>query len=260
MPVAALVALCVLLVCMFVFVFVLFARAFAHMCAPFRADRPQAGDQERLERIWSELRPLLVAGHPVPTVVLRDAPTSTSLCIPGRRPRLVIRRGLLEQPSAEALRGELGHEYSHTFKPPTATVVVVALAALLLAEFATLMITASPHAPLRAISLVISWVVTAAGTNVLILWLSRREELRADRHAARLLGSAEPVIAMLEQVQADSRALGVDADRGRLSDRLFATHPPVEARIRALSRPPEHSRAGSAPVGARPRTGSEPPQ
>jgi len=79
---------------------------------------------------------------------------------------------------------------------------------------------------------------------VLILRLSQREALRADRHAAQLLGSAAPVIAMLEQVQADCRVLGVDADRWRRSDRLLATHPPVEARIRALSRSPERSRAG----------------
>ncbi len=260
MPVAALVALGVLLVLVFVFVFVQFVRAFARMCAPFRADRPQAGDEERLERIWSELQPLLVAGHPVPTVVLRDGPTSTALCVPGMRPRLVIRRGLLEQPSAEALRGELAHEYSHTFKPSTATVVVVALAALLVAEFATLVITASPHAPLRAISLIVSWVVTAAGGHVLILWLSRREERRADRQAAQLLGSPGPMIAMLEQVRADCRALGVDADRWRRSDRLWATHPPVEVRIRALSRLPERGRVGSAPVVSRPRAGSESPQ
>ncbi len=96
------------------------------------------------------------------------------------RPQLVIRRGLLAQPSVETLRGELAHEYSHTFKPPTATVVVVALAALLVAEFATLVITASPHAPLRATSLIVSWVATAAGGYVLILRLSQREELRAD--------------------------------------------------------------------------------
>ncbi len=244
MSVVALVAVGVLLV----FVLVVVVRAFAYVCAPFRADRPQAGDEERLERIWSELRPLLVAGHPVPTVVLRDAPTSTSLCVPGMRPRLVIRRGLLEQPSVEALRGELAHEYSHTFKPPTAAVVVVALAVLLVAESATLVITASPHAPLRVIALIVSWVVTAAGGHVLILWLSRREELRADRHAAQLLGSPGPGIAMLEQVRADCRALGVDADRWRRSDRLWATHPSVEVRIRALSRLPERGRAGSAPV------------
>jgi hypothetical protein len=48
-------------------------------------------------------------------------------------------------------------------------------------------------------------------------------------------------ISLLEQVRADCRALGIDADRWRLSDRLFGTHPPVEVRIRALSRSPERS-------------------
>jgi Zn-dependent protease with chaperone function len=157
----------------------------------------------------------------------------------------VIRRGLLEQPSVEALRAEVGHEYSHTFKPPTATVVVVALAALLVAELATLVVSLSSHAPLRAIALGVSFLASGAGGGALILRLSQGEELRADRQAAELLGSAGAVIAMLEQLRADCRALGIDADRWRLSDRLFGTHPPVEVRIRALSRSPERSRAGS---------------
>jgi Zn-dependent protease with chaperone function len=58
--------------------------------------------------------------------------------------------------------------------------------------------------------------------------------VRGDRQAAELLGRAGLVIAMLEQVRADCRALGIDADRWRLSDRLFVTRPPVEVRIRAL--------------------------
>jgi Zn-dependent protease with chaperone function len=126
----------------------------------------------------------------------------------------VIRRGVLEQPSVEALRGEVTHEYSHTFKPPTATVVGLSLAVVLVTELAALMITPSPHAPLRAIALGVSLFATGAGYIVLTLRLSQPEELRADSHAAELLGSAAPVIAMLEQLHADCRARGVDADRG----------------------------------------------
>ena len=131
----------------------------------------------------------------------------TSRCATGRRAARCAYRaggrgwclgaGCWSSRRFEALRGEVAHDCSHTFKPPTATVVVVvALAALLVAELATLM---SSHPPQRAISLGVSFFATAGG-HALILRLSQREELRADRKAAELLGSAGPVIAMLEQL------------------------------------------------------------
>ena len=139
----------------------------------------------------------------------------------------MIRRGLLEQPSVEALRAEVGHEYSHTFKPPTATVVVVALAALLVAELATLVVSLSSHAPLRAVSLGVSFLASGAGGGALILRLSQREELRADRQAAELLGSAGPVIAMLEQVrgQTAARSASTPTDGGCRTGCLPPTRP-----------------------------------
>ncbi|MGO9954396.1 MAG: hypothetical protein ACLP50_00170 [Solirubrobacteraceae bacterium] len=59
---------------------------------------------------------------------------------------------------------------------------------------------------------------------------------RADRHAAVLLASTRPVIAMLEQMRRDYHARGIDSDRWRRSDRLLASHQPIEGRIQALTR------------------------
>ncbi len=108
-------------------------RTLAREIADRRAgSRPQPGDEERLERIWSYLRPLLVPGRRIPTVVLGDGPTSRAVGLqPGKHPRLVFRRVLLEQPSVDVLRGEVSHEYAHTFKPPTMAVVLAAWLLLL---------------------------------------------------------------------------------------------------------------------------------
>ena len=195
--------------------------------------RPQEGDEERLERLWTQLRPLLAPGRPVPVVALADGPTSTAMCWPGRRPRLVFRRTLLDEPSAEAMCGEVAHEYSHTFKPPIAFIFLAILAVVLGAELVGSAMTWSPDAPLTNLLIPCIFASTGAGYAVNAR-LSQREELRADRQAAELLGSARPVIAMLEQLRADCRARGIDPDRWRLSDRLGASHPPVEVRIRAL--------------------------
>ena len=77
---------------------------------------------------------------------------------------------------------------------------------------------------------------SGVGGYALMARLSQREELRADRHAAELLGSTRPVIAMLEQMRRDYHARGIDPDRWRRSDRLLASHPPIEGRISALTR------------------------
>ncbi|MGO9899920.1 MAG: M48 family metalloprotease [Solirubrobacteraceae bacterium] len=232
---------------------VLTIRDLAREIADRRAgSRPHPGDDERLERIWSYLRPLLVPGRPIPTVALGDGPTSRAVGLhPGRRPRLVFRRGLLEQPSVEVVLGEVAHEYAHTFKPPTMLVVLAAWLLLVVGELVALAVSFWSDAPLLGNPFVALLAFSGVGGYALMARLSQREELRADRHAAELLGSARPVVAMLEQVRRDDHARGIDSDRWRRSDRLLASHPPVEVRIQALTLTPhETTHAGTPHTGA----------
>lgn len=83
-----------------------------------------------------------------------------------------------------------------------------------------------------------------------ICWFSRRREFRADAHAARVVG-AQPMISALQKIDAIAqRALAAQhREEGLAEDalatlkihgdshgmmHLFATHPPIEARIAAL--------------------------
>ncbi len=196
---------------------------------------PQPGDDERLERIWSYLRPVLVPGRSIPTVALADAPTSRAIGLrPASHSRLVFRRAVLEQ-GVEAVRGEVAHEYAHTFKPPTMLVVLATWLALVVGEVVALAVSFAAGTPLLGNPLVAFLAFSGVGGYALMARLSQREELRADRHAAELLDSARPVIAMLEQARRDYRARGIDPDRWRWPDRLLASHPPVEVRIQALT-------------------------
>ncbi len=145
----------------------------------------------------------------------------------------MFRRTLLEQP-VEVVLGEVAHEYAHTFKPPTMLVVLAAWLLLVVGELVALAVTLSSDAPLLGNPLVACLAFSGAGGYALMARLSQREELRADRHAAGLLASARPVIAMLEQVRRDFHARGIDPDRWRRSDRFLASHPPVAVRIQAL--------------------------
>lgn len=82
--------------------------------------------------------------------------------------------------------------------------------------------------------------------SVVVMWYSRRREFAADAGSAALLGSPQPMISALRRlgnlkpgVLPDSlKAFGISGGIGS----LFASHPPLEARIAALqSLPPPYA-------------------
>ena len=76
--------------------------------------------------------------------------------------------------------------------------------------------------------------------SLIVMWFSRRREFRADLHAARSLGTPQPMIGALERLGAlesgelpsSLRAMGINARPAWMA--LFASHPPIERRIAAL--------------------------
>lgn len=78
--------------------------------------------------------------------------------------------------------------------------------------------------------------------SIIVMYFSRQREYRADRGAARLLGTPRPMIAALHRLgglaQGDLpknvAASGISGSGGMMS--LFSSHPPIEDRIAALQR------------------------
>jgi len=85
---------------------------------------------------------------------------------------------------------------------------------------------------------------------IVVMWHSRRREFRADAFAARMYG-AEPMIRALQKIDAIARHVQPEEEAGSLAPAdalatlkihgkaggvasLFASHPPIEARIAAL--------------------------
>jgi len=88
------------------------------------------------------------------------------------------------------------------------------------------------------ITVIVAQIVFGVLASLIVAWFSRYREFRADAGSARLLGSPRPMIAALGRLGGlesgglpDSvKAFGIGGPIGS----LFATHPPIEARIAAL--------------------------
>jgi heat shock protein HtpX len=79
---------------------------------------------------------------------------------------------------------------------------------------------------------------------IVVMWFSRRRELRADAGGARLTGR-EHMIAALERLRSAEQeplpahlaVFGIMAGGGSRLTQLLMSHPPLEQRIAALLRP-----------------------
>ena len=92
------------------------------------------------------------------------------------------------------------------------------------------------------VTTIIAEILLAILASIVVLWFSRKREYRADSGAAILVGK-KPMIGALETLRAsiDKKHLpdqmasfGISGTRKRGLAALFATHPHLEDRIRAL--------------------------
>lgn len=89
-------------------------------------------------------------------------------------------------------------------------------------------------------AVIISEIVFGVLASMIVAWFSRLREYRADEGAAKLMGSPQPMInalARLGGVETSDLPKSFEAAGiagGRSLGALFASHPPIEDRIRAL--------------------------
>jgi heat shock protein HtpX len=100
------------------------------------------------------------------------------------------------------------------------------------------------------ITTIVAEIMLAILASIIVFWFSRMREYRADSGAADLVGK-RPMIGALEALQASIRqphlpdqmaAFGISGTKRRGLAALFATHPDLDDRIKALesSKHPEH--------------------
>jgi heat shock protein HtpX len=164
---------------------------------------------------------------------------------------VAVSTGLLQSMSKEEVEAVLGHELSHVANGDMVTLTliqgVVNTFVVFLARIVGFFVdravfrTERGIGPGYYITVIICQIVFGIIASVIVAWFSRLREFRADAGSARLLGSPQPMIHALARLGGlEAGALppslsssGITSVGGGLLA-LFASHPPIEARIAAL--------------------------
>jgi heat shock protein HtpX len=254
----------------FVLIFVLLAGAGA---APVgyhdvRRDRRRVTQRDEPQAAGIVSRLSVVADLPPPDVRVEpdSVPLSWTTAVPGRRARIRVTTGLLDRLSAEEFEAVLAHELSHVAHRDAVLMTVLAMPGV----FVLRGLRDTWHEPLHYGKLRASAGLVMFGalmgppaivSALLSRIVSRHRELAADRGAALLTGSPAALASALMklsqelagQPKADLRAVAardvlhvVPAHPGatRGVRRLWATHPPLAARLRQLEQLESRLQAG----------------
>ena len=218
-----------------------------------RPARPASHPRERkVRRLLDRLA--TVADMPVPRLVVQgeDAPLSWTTALPWQRPTLHVTTGLLDVCDVSELEAILAHELSHVANRDAWVMTVLAGPPSWILDGIRVYWNQrhAEDAPrLATVRYAVGMVVYGSWSAALALpWaltaraVSRHRELAADRGAALLTGSPAQVAAALRTLSesatvADLRlALLAPIPARERGGGLWATHPPLHARVARLER------------------------
>jgi heat shock protein HtpX len=161
---------------------------------------------------------------------------------------VAVSSGLLESMSRDEVEAVLGHEIGHVANGDMVTLTliqgVVNTFVIFLSRIIGYVVDRVILKNERGqgigffLTVMVSQLVLGLFASLIVAWFSRQREFRADAASASLLGSPQPMVnalARLGGVQAGElpkamQAFGIAGNLGS----LFATHPPIAARIAAL--------------------------
>jgi len=164
---------------------------------------------------------------------------------------VAVSTGLLQSMSKEELEAVLGHEVAHVANGDMVTLTliqgVVNTFVIFLSRIVGYVVdkvifrTERGVGPGFFIASLVAQVVLGILASMIVAWFSRQREFRADRGSAQLLGSPRPMISALArlggapagELPQSFEAHGIKQSQSKFLG-LFASHPPIEARIAAL--------------------------
>jgi heat shock protein HtpX len=191
------------------------------------------------------------AGIGKPEVAIYEGPANAFATGAFRDSALVaVSTGLLESMNRQEVEAVLGHEVSHVSNGDMVTLTLIQGVLNTFVFFLSRVVgyivdkavfrTERGVGPGFYITMIVSQIVFGILASAIVAWFSRYREFRADRGSANLLHTPQPMIAALRRLGGlqtgglpDAvKAFGISSDSGLAQ--IFATHPPIEARIAAL--------------------------
>ncbi|HWK52834.1 MAG TPA: protease HtpX [Hyphomicrobiales bacterium] len=161
---------------------------------------------------------------------------------------VAVSSGLVQQMNREEIEAVLGHEISHVANGDMVTLTLIQGVVNTFVVFLSRIIghvvdrvvfkVERGHGPAFFIVSIVAQIVLGILAQMIVMWFSRWREYRADAGGAALAGRPRMVAALrrLQQSQpgqlpGELAAFGINSAGIK---ELFSSHPPLEARIRAL--------------------------
>jgi len=198
------------------------------------------------------------AGIGMPEVAVYEGDANAFATGAFRNSSLVaVSTGLLNSMSREEIEAVLGHEVAHVANGDMVTLTLiqgvvntfVVFLSRVVAFFVDRIIfrTERGTGPGYFITMIVAQILFGVLASIIVAWFSRRREFRADAGSAQYLGTPQPMMHALArlgglppgELPKALTGFGITDKTGIAA--LFATHPPIEERIRALqtnARPP----------------------
>ena len=196
------------------------------------------------------------AGIPMPEVAIYDGEPNAFATGASKSSSLVaVSTGLLQSMSREEAEAVLAHEVAHIANGDMVTLTLIQGVVNTFVIFLSRVVGYLVASFLRRndeessgpgigymVTSMICEIIFGILASVIVAWFSRQREFRADAGAAQLMGSPRPMIGALSRLgQLSAGGLPQNVATAGISSPpswmgIFASHPPIEQRIEALSR------------------------
>lgn len=194
------------------------------------------------------------AGIPMPEVAIYEGEPNAFATGASKSSSLVaVSTGLLQTMSREEAEAVLAHEVAHIANGDMVTLTLIQGVVNTFVVFLSRVVGYLVDSFLRRndeessgpgigyiVTTIVCDILFGVLASIIVAWFSRQREFRADAGAAHLMGSAQPMVGALRRLGGlEAGELPQNVATAGIAGRpawmaLFASHPPIEDRIRAL--------------------------
>ncbi|MEX0977061.1 MAG: protease HtpX [Woeseia sp.] len=193
------------------------------------------------------------AGIDMPEIAIYDAPDMNAFATGARRNSalVAVSTGLLRGMKKDEVEAVLAHEIAHV---ANGDMVTLALVQGVVNTFVIFLSRIIGHIIDRVVlkndrgygigyffSVIVAQLVLGVLASMIVMWVSRHREFRADAGSAKLNGKQPMINALARldqrgpaQLPESLEAFGISGRDGQGLKRLFMSHPPIQERIAAL--------------------------